>query len=223
MSTLPQNFSIRELELLAVSNPNCSNMFKRLFVSTYKEFVDVLYDDLDRAIRELESNPQLHREDSEDELSGQIISLLKMVGYIASNGTTGGGNKDLTVLGKDSSWSWIGEAKIYRSITDLREGFLQLSTRYRNNDPTNACAGLLAYIFRENPTVLMSEWKAHIESMNLSGFKSSPCTRRGSLAFLTVQNHQATGLQLEVRHLGVCLYFMPQDKSGRNAKKYQKK
>jgi len=222
LGIFPSNISVADIELLAANNSCFLHMFRRHFAVKYEDFIDVLYDDLDIAISELELNPQLHRDDDEDKLSAHIISQLKMAGYNASLGTTGGGNKDITVIGNNPSWSWIGEAKIYRNITNLHEGFLQLATRYRNVNPTKSCGSILAYILRPNAAKLMLEWMNEVEKtqMELGNFTKYSCLRRKRLAFYSIHDHVASGLPFEVRHIGISLYFQPLDKSGRSAKKY---
>lgn len=223
MNNVSQNFSLKDIEQLVATNPYAQNMIRREFAPSYMEFINVLYDDLDMAISELELQPQLHIGDLEDKLSSKIISQLKMVGYNASLGSTGGGNKDLTVLGKKPSWSWIGEAKIYKCVTNLRDGFLQLSTRYRSVDSTKSCAGILAYTFRPYASeLLVNDWKNELSNLNLRGFMTYPCMRRERMAFFSVHDHVASGLPFEVRHMAISLYFDPRDKSGLTAKKYRK-
>lgn len=223
METFSPNFSLRGLEQLIAADPISRNMVWRLSASSYAEFVNVLYKDLDLVISELELNPQHYQNDCEDKLTAFIISMLKMKGYDASHGTTGGGSKDITVNGSAPSWSWIGEAKIYNSITDLREGFLQLSTRYRNVDPLKSCGGLLAYTRREYAADLMDKWKKAVGKIPLRNFRVCPCPSRDRLGFISVHDHISSGLPFEVRHLAICLYHRPLDKSGRTAKKYQDK
>lgn len=218
-----QDYSLHEIEQLAVNNPVCRDMFQRLLASSYQDFVEVLYADLDLAVNRLEGNPQLYQNDSEDELTGHIIGILQTLGYAASHGTTGGGSKDITVNGKNPSWVWIGEAKIYKSSNDLHEGYLQLSTRYRHPDPTKSCGGLLAYIKRPNAATLMDKWKVEFMKLPLPNLNSRECPKRSKLAFFSIHDHESSGLPFEVRHLAVCLHFYPRDKSGRKAKRYARR
>lgn len=197
-------------------------MIGRIFSTSFEEFVNILYKDIDLAIFELESNCQLMQKDSEDKLSAFIVSQLKRAGHNASLGTTGGGNKDITVLGKDPSWSWIGEAKKYHSVTNLQEALLQLATRYKNVDATKAQGGILAYILRPNASKLMNEWKDNVSKTktNLDNLSFTACTQRPQMAFYTSHNHSSTGLPFVIRHMGVALHFAPEDKSARSSKKY---
>ncbi len=223
MTHFPQNISIQEIEVLAKHDPYLSQMIGRIFSTSFEDFINILYKDIDLAIFELESNCQLMQEDSEDKLSAFIVSQLKRAGYNASLGTTGGGNKDITVLGKDPSWSWIGEAKKYLSVTNLHEALLQLATRYKNVDVTKAQGGILAYIFRPNASKLMSEWKDKVgdTKTELNNLTFTACPQRSQMAFYTSHNHSSSGLPFVIRHMGVALHFAPEDKSARNSKKYK--
>lgn len=220
MAQLPPNISIQEIEVLAKHDKFLSLMLDRIFATTFESFVKTLYEDLDIAIAELELNPQLMQGDYEDKLSAFLISLLKRAGYNASLGSTGGGNKDLTVIGRDPSWSWIGEAKKYHSITNLHEAFLQLATRYRNVNPTKPCGGILAYIFRPDAKGLMAEWREKLPYTKtvLNELTTYPCKKKPKLAFFSRHNHVASGLPFEVRHIGIVLYHNPEDRSGRTRK-----
>jgi hypothetical protein len=180
-----------------------------------------LYDELDLVIIELETNPQFYYDDSEDDITHHVVSMLKMRNYLASQGTASGGSVDITVSAHDPSWTWIGEAKIYKTIDNLREGFLQLTTRYRNANPNFAARGLLAYTKREDPAGLLKDWEDEVTKQNLGGFTLDNCTRRGKLAFYTTHIDKSSGLPVKIRHCAICLYHLPEDKSGRTAQKYK--
>ncbi|MBO7773437.1 hypothetical protein J6352_10880 [Burkholderia pseudomallei] len=221
MSTLP-NVTLGEFYALVEHNPVQRNMIHRQYVKTYDEFIELFYEMLDYAISRLEENPQNHQQDGEDQLTDKLVGLLQMAGYNASHGTTGGGSKDLTVKWLNPEWSWIGEAKLFKSLTDVREGFLQLTTRYRNSNPLYTRGGLIVYTLRQKAALLLKEWIA--EAAKLEGydnFRSEDCPRRPNLAYKTFHDHEASGLPCEIRHIAVVLYFLPKDRSGRTAKRYR--
>ena len=227
MTGLP-NLSLKEFYALVEHNPVTRNMVRRQFVKTYDEFIDVFYEMLDYAIARLEENAQHHQGDSEDALTVKLTNLLQMAGFSATHGTTGGGNKDLTVSWLNPDWSWIGEAKKYKSLTDVKEGFLQLTTRYRNANPLYTRGGLIAYTFRPKAATLLKEWMdeaakvANETNVKLDSFRVDECARRPKLAYNSYHDHVASGLECEIRHLVVALYHLPEDRSGRTAKKYRR-
>lgn len=184
--------------------------------------MEILYADLDFIYQQLQSNPQLHQHKLEDQITDDLIRDLNLYGYSASHDTSSGGHVDITViLGSSSqSLSWIGEAKIYRTITDLEEGFLQLSTRYRpagGNFNHNQC-GMLIYVFRPDTKALIEQWREHLKakfansSNDIDDFKINP------FAFFSDFKHDS-GLTFKVRHMPLCLHCAPKDKSARSRKK----
>lgn len=216
-----KDVSLEELGILVTHSEYAFDMLRHEFSQTYEDFVESLYDNIDKAIGKLEENPQFYEKVGEDKITHEIANMLSMAGYDARQGETSGGNVDLTVRGYKSAWSWIGEAKIYKTIDDLREGFLQLSTRYRNASPVHAKAGILAYTKRADAAACLRTWLEEISKMGLPDFSVAECARRGALAFYTTHKHEASGLPIHVRHTAICLYHLPKDGSGRNAQKYQ--
>lgn len=216
-----RDVSLEELGALVATSEFAFDMLRHEFSESYDEFVETLYDNIDRVIGKLEQNPQFYTLAEEDKITHEIANMLSMAGYDARQGETNGGNIDLTVKGYKSAWSWVGEAKIYKTIDNMREGFLQLATRYRNASPVNARAGILAYTKRADAAGCLKAWHEEISKMGLEGFSVAECPRRGPLAFYTTHKHEASGLPIHIRHAAVCLYHLPKDASGLQAQKYQ--
>jgi hypothetical protein len=189
-------------------------------VATYDEFVEILYDEMDIVISSMEENPQYYFDDSEDKITHAIVSMLKMRNYSATQGTTSGGNVDITVKCSNPLWSWIGEAKIFNALDNLNEGFLQLTTRYRNASPIYSSRGILAYTKRDLAGDHFKEWDKHVSALGLKDFARSDCPKRPGMAFFTSHKDSSTGLPLRIRHHAIALHHLPDDKSGRAAKKY---
>jgi hypothetical protein len=228
MNGLPK-VSFEDFLLLVKDNPVHRNMVRQNLVKTYDEFIDILNESLDYAISLLEENPQHHQSDNEDALTEKLVTSLKIAGYDATHGTAGGGSKDLTVKWKNPQWTWIGEAKKFKSLNDVREGFLQLTTRYRTANPLYTRGALIAYTFRPKAAVLLNEWMneaaevAADTNVRLDNFRVEDCSLRPQLAYNSFHDHVATGLSCQIRHIAVALYHLPKDKSGRTAKKYMPK
>jgi hypothetical protein len=223
MSDSVPRFSLNEIEALLQRSQNAQNFLRKELVASYDEFVEVLYDELDLIISTLEANPQFYYSDDEDKITHTIVTALQMRNYAATQGTTTGGNVDITVPGPNSAWTWIGEAKIFTSLNSLSEGFLQLTTRYRNASPVFACRGLLAYTKRHDVSEHLKMWDEEVQKLGLEEFVRTDCNRRGKLAFYTSHKDKSSGLPVKIRHNAICLYHLPEDKSGRTAKKYQER
>ena len=227
MNRLP-NVSLNDFLLMVKDNPVHRNMVRQHFVKTYEEFIGIFNEMLDYAITRLEENPQHHQKDNEDALTEKLVTSLQMAGYDATHGTSGGGSKDLTVRWKNPQWTWIGEAKKYKSLTDVREGFLQLTTRYRTANPLFTRGALIAYTLRPKAATLLQEWMQEAANVAagtkvpLDNFRVEDCPLRPKLAYNSFHDHVATGLPCQIRHMVVVLYHLPEDTSGRTAQKYKR-
>lgn len=221
---MPRSFTAAQLEVLAQDDLVISNFLQRRLALTYEEFRESLADDLIAIVQQLEENPQVYKDDGEDATTQRIVDMLRMMGYTAHHNAQAGGNVDITVEVTRRNFRWIAEAKIFGDVGDMREGYLQLATRYRagGGEVSGLYGGLIGYIHRENAAKHMRTWKSHFENLPVAqGVTIAPCTRRGPLGFKSDHLHQDYGLPLNVWHLGVVLHFAPRDLSGRTAKRYQ--
>jgi hypothetical protein len=205
-------------------NPGGARVLERLSADSFNDFVDILYQDIDDAIEQLEKNPQLRQGDSEDRLTVEIVSVLAACGYSAEHEAKSGGNVDITVTHSQRKWRWLGEAKHFKSVSSLEQGYKQLITRYTRGGPGQNRAGLIGYLKRKNVFTCMEQWKEKLRRMRIRKLTISDCPLRPGVAFFTKSVHPVSGLPFEVRHLSVSLYFNPQDKSGlsRKAKRAKK-
>ena len=207
-----EKFTLAELSRLGAVAPDVANFAKRLIVKTYDEFIDILYDDLDRIVSLIEENPELHKKDSEDRITIEITRSLRHQGYQASHETKHGGHCD--VLVSRGNFCWIGEAKKHNGYDYLMEGFLQLTTRYSTGDDYQQAGGMLIYHFEKNTHKVMTEWANRLTEVGLPDFTICPCCKR-KLPFYSSHTHEKSGLPFKVRHIPVMFHFDPKDKSGR--------
>lgn len=217
-----QNLTMADLDALGTQDAYIANFLRRLRADTYEEFLEVLLDDVKLVIETLEANPQNYPLDEEEDATTQrIVDILTGMNYAASHSKASGGNVDLTVELK-RKFKWIAEAKKFGDVGDMREGFLQLSTRYTPTATSKgrAYGGLIGYIRRPKAAKHVGQWRKEFESGVGVGGSTSDCGRRGAFAFISELEHQVLGVPMEVWHTGVALYFDPLDKSGRTAQKY---
>lgn len=164
MSISP-DLTLKELQNIAdqSDSPYLAGIADRLLASTYEEFIDVLYTDLDRIVSFLESMPHIFTRDrnGEDRISISIVINLKCMGYNASHGTLYGGNTDLLV--RKNNYSWVGEAKIHSSYEYIYEGFLQLTTRYSSGTENGDQGGLLIYIYNKDANTTFANWGEYLD------------------------------------------------------------
>lgn len=222
---LQGSFTLERVSELAKTDVYVRNALRRILVSTYDDFLDVLYDDLKLVFERLEENPQDFLDESEDATTKRMADMLWAMQYTASHNRASGGNVDLTVEITRMNFKWIAEAKKFSSVSDMRAGYLQLSTRYRPSMGANGVmyGGMIGYLRKSNAAAHMARWRATLPTV--SGAENSvlsDCTRRHKLAFQSEHSHQDFGVPLRVWHNCIVLAFNPQDKSGLAAKRYRK-
>lgn len=199
-------------------------LVRRTFASTYEDFLDVLHDDLKLAIERVENNPQDFLDESEDATTKRIADMLWGMQYEASHNLQAGGNVDLTIEMPRRQFKWIAEAKKFSSVTGMKEGYLQLATRYRAGMGANGVmhGGLIGYLRRPNAVKHMKSWKTAFPALPVAADSTlSDCPRRHALGFISEHAHQDFGLPFRVWHVCVVMHFSPKDKSGLTAKKYK--
>lgn len=220
----PSSFSLQNVVDLAQNDVFIRNFLRRITATTYDEFLSVLYDDLKLTIERLEENPQDFPNETEDATTKRMADILWGMQYSASHNLAAGGNVDLTVAITRMNFKWIAEAKKFESVTDMREGYLQLSTRYRPAMDSNGVmhGGMIGYLRRPDAAGSMKNWRDALPTV--PGAEKSvlaDCSRRNALGFQSEHAHKDFGLPLRVWHNCVVLTFEPKDKSGRAAKRYQ--
>lgn len=194
----------------ALGVPGLPNLIKRHTLTTYQEFVDVLYNDINEIVAILQENPELRKEDEEDRLTIEIVGMLKTMGYNADHERKVGGHTDISVRGR-SNFLWIGEAKIHSSYGYLFEGFQQLCTRYAVGDVNQNCGGLLIYIRNRDASNVISTWKERITGHNLEDLVREDCAERPNMVFYTTHKLDRSGQKFYVKHIGISLHFDPKD------------
>ncbi len=114
--------TLAKIQTLASNDVFIENFLRRIAVSTYEEFLDVLYDDLMLAVHRLEQNPQHYIDEHEDATTQRLLDILYGMTYTASHDMQSGGNVDITIEFTQKRLRWIGEAKRFNSVGDMRAG-----------------------------------------------------------------------------------------------------
>lgn len=208
------SYNLRQLQELEEYIPALGGFPSRILADTYDDFVKVLYLSIDRIIHQIQENPGIRQNDTEDRLTIDIRDQLRCLGYDASHDSKIGGHADLSVRKKD--FLWIGEAKIHGSYNHLWEGFLQLITRYSTGDSNQKDGGILIYIRNKDATSVVQNWKDYLAAKSLLNYSCKPCELR-EISFFSTHKHERSGQIFQVRHMPVILYFCPQDRSGRSS------
>lgn len=210
-----ESLTLADLVQLEPLEPFLARFAKRLLVSTYGDFADVLNDDLDEIVGDIECNPQLRQSEQEDRVTHDILCMLHRCGYDASHDEAHGGHADIVVTHR-LGFKWIGEAKFDNDLGYVFGGFQQLCTRYSPGTEKAQAGGLLIYARAHRSFEFLCAWRDHLRAMGLDKYTDEACEKRTQLAFYSIHTHQRTGLPFRVRHVAVTLKFDPQD--GQTAK-----
>lgn len=209
------SYSLQQLQELEEHIPELAGFPSRVLAKTYDDFIKVLYLSIDKIIYQIQENPELRQNDSEDRLTIDVKNQLCCLGYDASHDSKIGGHTDLSI--RKGDFLWIGEAKIHSSYDFLWEGFLQLSTRYSTGDFNQKDGGIFIYIRNKDAASVVQKWNNYLKDKNLQDYSCRQCDMR-EISFVSTHKHERSGKPFQVRHMPVILYFDPQDKSGRSGK-----
>jgi hypothetical protein len=219
---MSHGFSISNIRAYGEKDPVIRGFSKRVSVETYSEFVDALYDDICDSVKHISLSPQHFLNESEDATTHRLMGVLHGKGYRCQQ-TNAGGNIDITVENIQLNFRWIGEAKKFNSVSNLREGYLQLATRYipGTDEFGIGYGGLIAYLRRSDVAKLMNDWQVEFKAMEIAaGCSVQSCIRLPGRAFNSEHKHQSSGLPFRVWHLCVQLFHNPKDKSALGSAKY---
>lgn len=201
---------------------------------SYDDFVDLLYDEIQRHIEKLECDAEQLQSLDEDSLTGNIIRMLNAgQTFKASGQTYQGGAVDLTV--EFQGHKWIAEAKKLTSNEKVFEGLLQLLTRYVKRDPQ---AGLLIYVLTGNFSNRKGDWKTYLSKdggwERYVNERKEEEYREGLSQLISENSFTANGpyhldseiplergTPLKVRHFFCNFVCQPMDTSGTKAKKHR--
>jgi hypothetical protein len=192
-------------------DPDAALFARRLLVSTYEQFVEVLYTDIDKCLKYMEETRNDRQEDSEDHRTIDIIGWLRALGYRAGHDEMVGGHSDIVVRHR-KGWMWLGEAKIHSSYDYLMQGFQQLCTRYAPGTTGASEGGLLIYVKGKNAASVVEEWRSRLKAHALADYEEKECEALPGLAFYSTHKHAESGLTMRVRHVGIVQGWDPQDR-----------
>lgn len=217
---MQMNNNLTHLERFLERNPNIMSFYKADLCQDYNCFVSEVKKTLFESINDLQRNKNIFYSNSnEDLLTIYILKTFTTLGFNASHGINNNGSVDIKIGIRN--YIWLGEAKIYHSNKSAEEGFEQLTTRYSTGVENEDKGGLLLYIFQPNAKKVMQNWYRHLDSLSSDFVDLSKSEfDESKLTFLTTHTHVYSGRPYKVIHLPVILYFKPQDRSGKQSKKF---
>lgn len=191
---------------------------------TYEEFVKFLYTQIDEIVSDMLSNSEDFVDASEDYISNKICSSLNDRKFTAVREAYENGNSDIRI--KLGSFKWIAEAKRATRLSNIKEGLLQLLTRYSKGEGNATSGGLFIYIQGddEREAILMNKW-INIELPKIKDSKvidiisTSTCTLKPT-CYITKLKHPDSRNDYSLRHMPIGFFHNPKDKSARKSKKH---
>jgi len=118
--------------LLAITKgkPSTEIILELLFVENHAAFVNCIHRAIDLVLARMAENPELRKDLSEDQLTVDVVSMLRMIDIDAAHESKVGGHVDIVVRGPNN-YLWLAEAKKYKGGYEwIYKGFQQLNTRY---------------------------------------------------------------------------------------------
>jgi hypothetical protein len=207
---MPENYSVRDLRLLAKGKVQREISLELFLYDSYENFVGLVNRSLDHIIQRMSQNPELRQGLTEDQLTIEIVNGLHYMGFLARHETKVGGHCDIVVEG-DNDYLWLGEAKVFKGkYSWLLKGFRQLNTRYATANPGQDAGGLIIYSFKPRIDRVISTWGKRLAE--ICGDISVTACPRNPPAVLSKHTHHRTGRLFTTRHLPVSLYWNPQDR-----------
>lgn len=197
-------------------------------ITNYDDWIKVLYMDIDEVYSSCLDSTEIFHKLSETEISSMMGMGLRMRFYNVQVDSDKNGNADLSV--QSGSFLWIGEAKIVNNSTQtdfeyLHGGLKQLLTRYSKGQGNAVHGSLLIYLKPNsrftNEKNFMSQWISYVEEHEPSYVAHYQCTQKNTNS-ITNHNHPTSGNNYLVRHMPLTLLHLPEDNSGKEAKKYAK-
>lgn len=175
--------------------------------SNHKDRTKFLEIILDYSYLQLVQNSHLNKNLSEDQLTIEVVQMLKARGIDAAHDKQIGGHCDITVEAKDN-YIWFGEAKIHGSYQHLQDGFDQLTTRYCTGMPSQNQGELIIYCRVGDAVGVLNKWKNLLLDNNSN---IGICTKipDQDLWFRTSHKSENTGLNVTTRHCIVPLFHKP--------------
>ena len=196
----------------------------------YSQFLSMLYDDIDFAIKELAKyrdichlGLQNHHSQGENLINAIICIVLTARGWQAAHDTSINGHADIVVTLPYEDYQWLGEGKLYGGKAYTTKGFKQLAHRYSTGLDGQNAGGLLMYINSTNFTQkqILDNWKRDLLDMQeiqcednelpLSAANNTQDCQTNSLAFYSYHTHPLSGLDYVIRHMTLDFRHQPKD------------
>ncbi|MGO2959570.1 MAG: hypothetical protein ACTIDN_11135 [Acetobacter sp.] len=177
-------------------------------IDSYDDFIRVIYKALAVCIREISMQRKYWQNATEDQITTMIVGYFRVQGLsTAIHDQDIGGHVDISIE-LDDGYLWLAEAKKWSGCSWLMSGYKQLLSRYSTGLPNQDHGALLVYFFEEDPLRLMKKWFFQIETR----FQiTTKLENVDFLQFVSTQKHKNTGSDYHIRHIGLPLFWKPEE------------
>ena len=205
---MDNDLTLRDLLNRAYHNTPADIQLRLSAATTQKEFLEQIERAVDWSISRLVQGRKHHQDMSEDQRTVAIVDMLGAMGIQAKHDAEIGGHTDISIELRDG-FLWLAEAKNWTGCSWIFKGYRQLMTRYSTGMPNQDQGAIIIYFEQEGASTLMSKWKKSLGDRVTFTAETSDISE---VAFRTTHNHRGVGRSYHVKHLGVPLYWNPEDK-----------
>jgi hypothetical protein len=202
------DLTLKQLAELGSLNGPAARAARRLLVTSYSEFLEVLYEDLDESLKYIIQTRELRKNEGEDRTTADIIGQLLGRNYDAKHDEKHGGHCDI-VVSHPSGYLWMAECKIHGAYDYLKQGFDQLCTRYMSGISNADHGSLIVFVYNKDAKSVVEEWRQRLGQHGYGEYADADCPNWKELGFVTTHRSVGAGRLLKIRHTSLPLHFAP--------------
>jgi len=210
------------LSNVSLSNRTIRQLSYRRDPTSYQEFLELLYHDIDLTIDKLSQSKDKYLQGmkdnskkGEDLINLYICDMLDARGWVANHSKYVNGNADIIVSTDYGEYEWIGEGKIRSGNGNLDKGIKQLIHRYSTGRDFKTSGGMMIYVKDSDVKAkkMLDDWKDYLVSPDLNvvnkeglptilppALRVENCPEK-QLVFYSYHEHPSSGLEYTVRHV----------------------
>jgi len=202
----PYDMSFADLESIFSSTTTGRISFKLPFAETYVEIQELIEEAIDWIGQELGKNAHLKCDLKEDQITIEIVHMLKSMSFDADHDTQYGGHCDIVVKAK-KEFLWIAEAKVHSDYSWLDKGMKQLCTRYSTGYTGQDSGEVLIYVRAPRMDKVLEAWAEKVKG-SIDGIAVGEINP-DRFFFRTEHPHEKTGRPFRVRHKVISVHHDP--------------
>lgn len=204
---MDSDLTLRDLLNRAHHNTPVDVQLRLSAATTQQEMLIQVERAVDWSIKRLAQNRKHHQGTTEDQRTVALVDMIGAMGIPAKHDAEIGGHTDISIELRDG-FLWLAEAKNWTGASWIFKGYRQLMTRYATGMPNQDQGAIIIYFEQEGAAKLMDKWK---KSLGDRAAFTAATENIDGITFRTTHNHRGVGQPYYVKHLGVPLYWRPED------------